>query len=166
MIKSDRPSIIEIIVFVVICCIVIAAVTGCSQGPNNQEIQAEKGAQLAESIRFTSNAEQENIHRRLELTSDPALLGYVTLFHKTGQVALYTAVEGKITSGGKRLTPPDRNVVGHIRRSMSDEGTWGSSNPYVYFWTPSGQYFQTSMDYIYSDKPMRLREEPLVIMSE
>ena len=48
----------------------------------------------------------------------------------------------------------------------SDEGTYGSSNPYVYFWTPGGQYIQTSMEYVYSDKPFRLSEEPIMVTAE
>lgn len=140
--------------------------------------QAQKAAAAANSIHFTENAEIDNIKKRLELTSSPGLLGYVTLINRVGQTVLYTPVQGKITSGSKRLTPPDRCDAGistgknecwygdgKVRAAPSDEGTWGSSNEYVFFWTPGGQYFQTSLDYVYSDKPYRLREEPLIDLS-
>lgn len=142
--------------------------------PTKKETQAEKARKAADAVTFTENAEIENIQRRLELTSAPGLLGYVALINRVGQVALYTPVKGKITSGGKRLTQPHQMVPGDggqytrdfVTPAPSDEGTWGSSNPYVYFWTPGDQYIQTSLEYVYSDKPFRLNEEPLMILAE
>ena len=40
--------------------------------------------------------------------------------------------------------------------SPSDEGTYGHSGEYVFFWTPAGQYIQWNGKYLYSDKPFRL----------
>ena len=69
--------------------------------------ESAKAAAAANSISFAAgNAEIDNIKRRLELTSDPALMGYVVLFNDMGQPILYTTVKGKVTSGAKRLTPP------------------------------------------------------------
>lgn len=129
--------------------------------------QAQKAKEAANAVRFDENAEIDNIRKRIELTSAPGLLGYVTLINRVGQAVMYTPVQGKITSGGKRLTPPQKewSVMGNnnaMGPAPSDEGTWGESNPYVYFWTPGGQYFQTSLDYVYSDKPYRLKEVPLI----
>jgi hypothetical protein len=152
------------------------ALGGCedTQTPTpTKTTQSQRAAEAANSISFTENAEIDNIKKRLELTSKPGLLGYVTIINRVGQAMLFSPVKGKITSGSKRLTQPDRAWKGDrgewnghfIRKAPSDEGTWGSSNPYVYFWTPGGQYFQTSMDYIYSDKPYRLTEKPLIDLS-
>lgn len=154
----------------------LAACDTSAQPKQNTTVRAEQAAKAvaaANSIRFNENEEIDNIKKRLELTSQPGLLGYVALINKVGQVALYTPVKGKITSGGKRLTPPEQlkaNYIGganggtaySVMTAPSDEGTYGHSNPYVFFWTPSDQYIQTSMDYVYSDKPFRLREEPLM----
>jgi hypothetical protein len=95
----------------------------------------------------------------------------VLLLNESGQPILYVAVKGKITSGSKRLTNPygcvpDRIGGGYtcgIGLSPSDEGTFGSSDPYIYFWSVSGQYYQWNGKYLYSDKPFRLSVEPLVI---
>ncbi len=74
---------------------------------------------------------------------------------------------GKVTSGGKRLTPPDRVASwgngAFVRNAPSDEGTWGSSNPYIFYWNDRGEYRQWSGQYLYSDKPFRLRIDPLVV---
>lgn len=145
------------------------------EAPKQKKVsEAQKAQRAAESITFTDNAEIENIKKRLELTSNPGLLGYIALINRVGQVVLYTPVSGKVTSGAKRLTPQsklwgvDRGQYNGsaIGPAPSDEGTWGSSNPYVYFWTPGGQYIQTSMEYVYSDKPFRLNEEPLMVVAD
>lgn len=137
--------------------------------------QSQKAKEAAETIKFTENAEIENIKRRLELTSDPGLLGFIVLF-ETGQTIAYYAVKGKVTSSGKRLTAPvqrwaiDRGKWSgsQLGPAPSDEGTWGSSNPYIYFWTINGEYKQWggSGTYLYSDKPFRLNKEPVVVTVE
>lgn len=139
-----------------------------------KQTQAQKAQKAADTIRFTENAEIENIKARLELTSNPGLTGFILLLNEMGQPIMYTGVKGKITSGGKRLTRPfqvtntnrdcgQNAECDDLTASPSDEGTWGSSNPYVYFWTTSGQYIQWNGKYLYSDKPFRTSVEPLVI---
>ena len=134
--------------------------------------QSQKAQEAAESISFTENAEIDNIKARLDLTSNPGLAGFVLLMNEAGQPIMYSGVKGKITSSGKRLTAPHR--VAQHGNSMkgyayvdtvtpSDEGTWGSSSPYIYFWTTTGQYIQWNGKYLYSDKPFRTKVEPLVI---
>lgn len=130
-------------------------VTGCTK--NSQFEQSQVAREAARSINFTENAEIDNIKKRLELTASSSLVGYVVLLNGTGQPILYTGIKGKITSGSKKLT--DGGVTG----TLSDEGTYGSSNPYIYFWSTSGVYHQWSGDYLYSDKPIRLSVQPLVV---
>ena len=153
------------------------ALTACKpEGQaSTKKTEAQRAAEAADSVTFTAgNAEIDNIKRRLELTSQPGLLGFVVLLNEAGQPIAKHTVSGKITSGGKRLTPPqkiwgiDRGQYSgsQLGAAPSDEGTWGSSNPYIYYWTTSGQYIQWSGDYLYSDKPFRLAVEPLVISIE
>lgn len=144
-------------------------ISGCVRNdpPSKKNEQAKIAERAANNIKFSANAEIENITKRLQLTSDPGLLGYVVLLNESGQPILYTAVKGKITSGSKRLTKPyeydNSNGAYNQVESPSDEGTYGSSNPYIYFWSESGQYIQWSGHYLYSDKPIRLSVKPLVI---
>ncbi len=142
----------------------MAALTlvACNDGGARQQ-QAQHGARLAEKAmsNVSDNGEQNNIYARLNLTGNPNLLGHIAIVNKVGQVVLYTTIKGKVTSGSKRLTNP--GYCGDKAGDCpSDEGTFGSSNPYIFFWTTQGQYIQTSMDYIYSDKPLRLEEKPLM----
>jgi hypothetical protein len=137
-----------------------------------KSVQAAKAKEAANSIVFAENAEIDNIKRRLELTSQPGLLGYVVLLNENGQPVYYTGVKGKVTSGSKRLTEPDRsNAWGAgtnnvVRSAPSDEGTYGSSGEYVFFWTTNDQYIQWNGKYFYSDKPIRLSVQPLVINAQ
>ena len=150
---------------------ILVVFASCGPLPTNTRYEeAAKAEQAAEKLRFTTNAERDNIKRRLEKTANPEQIGYIALVHYTGKIAMYTPVKGKVTSGGKRLTPP-QCLTNEFNCSPgepapSDEGTWGSSNPYIYFWSPSGQYFQTDMPYIYSDKPLRVTEAPLIAIDE
>ena len=154
--------------------ILLALGTACSVPETTQSVQSEKARDAAQSVRFDENAEIENIQHRLQLTSQPGLIGYIVLMNDAGQPVLYTAVKGKVTSGSKRLTDPEiclnyyKDDDNQLRNHTcpSDEGTYGSSNPYVYFWDQSGRYHQWSGDYLYSDQPIRLSVEPLVINVE
>jgi hypothetical protein len=143
---------------------------------SNKAGQTVKAEEAANSIRFEENAEIDNIKRRLQLTSNPGQIGFVVLFNDAGQPIMYTGVKGKITSSRKRLTATDYVSSGTrgecegscggnnvVRAAASDEGTYGASDTYIYFWTTDDQYIQWSGRYLYSDKPIRLRVEPLVV---
>ncbi len=138
-----------------------------TQPPTTQQQQADAARRAANSLTFTDNAEIDNIKRRLEITSKPGAIGFIILLNQAGQPILYEGVVGKVTSGGKRLTPPIKqwNVSpnNQLGPAPSDEGTWGSSAEYIYYWNQNGEYRQWSGTYLYSDRPLRLRIEPLVV---
>lgn len=135
-----------------------------------KDTEAAKAAAAANSVHFTENAEIDNIKRRLELTSQPGLLGFIAVINMSGAPVLYTCVKGKVTSGSKRLTKPwewQSNGSNYSNvDAPSDEGTYGSSSPYVYWWTCGGQYLQTDGNYIYSDKPFRLTAQPMIAVDQ
>lgn len=159
----------------IIASLAALALAACSeavaQGPTSQQIQAQKAAEAAQSVVFEKNAEIDNIQKRLKLTSNPGQIGFVLLLNQAGQPIMYTSVKGKITSGSKRLTPPEKKwsvdcgqyCNETLGAAPSDEGTWGASDSYVYFWTVDGQYIQWNGGYLYSDKPFRTNIKPLVI---
>jgi hypothetical protein len=145
----------------IICALASLALVGCDE-PTPQEVAAREGQHRAQAAinNSAANSEQDNIERRIRLTSQPGLLGYIVLLNETGQPILYTSIKGKVTSSGKRLTRP-YNAGGNP--SPSDEGAWGSSDPYIYFWTSDDQYMQWNGNYLYSNSPIRLATEPLVV---
>ena len=109
-------------IIAILCALLLTACLETEKASKN--VQAEKAKAAANSIQFTENAEIDNIKKRLELTANPGLLGFVVLLNETGQPVMYTGVKGKITSGGKRLTEPDRYTSqgpnGFIRHGASD----------------------------------------------
>ena len=145
--------------------------SGCDDPQQNQrDLQSQEAQKAANSVRFNGqNAEIDNITKRITLTSQPGIVGYVLLMNEAGQPILYETVVGKITSGSKRLTPPNKWWYtpggGHasIGGAPSDEGTWGSSSEYIFYWNDRGEYRQWNGKYLYSDKPFRTRQEPLII---
>lgn len=168
-----------VIAIIGIICAVVLPQIGCipteSKPAATKNAQAEKAKAAANSIQFTENAEIDNIRNRLELTANPGLLGFVVLLNETGQPVMSVAVKGKITSGSKRLTDPKTIVKtsnGNMGDNMavtdspSDEGTFGSSGEYIFFWTTAGQYIQWNGKYLYSDKPFRLSVEPIVVSQQ
>lgn len=142
---------------------------------DNRTQQARAAQTAAQSVQFNANAEIDNIKRRLELTANPNLLGYIILLNDAGQPILYEGVRGKVTTSGSRLTPPDRVVENSIGgtnggrsftsvRAPSDTGTYDTgTTQFIYYWSTSGTYRQWSGQYLYSDQPIRLRVEPLVV---
>lgn len=164
----------KIIAKIMLGAALLAGASACSDrvGPTAKTQQSQKAAEAANSINFAENAEIDNIKRRLELTSNPGALGFILLMNESGQPIMYTTVKGKVTSGSKRLTEPDRSgswgqgTNNVVRAAPSDEGTYGSSDQYIYFWTSNGQYVQHNGKYLYSDKPLRINVQPLVINIE
>lgn len=160
------------VLFSAAACLLLAACDAESIAqPSARDQQVNAAAQAANSVVFEKNAEIENIQRRLKLTSNPGQIGFVLLLNQAGQPIMYTSVKGKITSGGKRLTNPTapmRVDCGQycnegLAPGPSDEGTYGSSGDYVYFWTTDGQYVQWNGGYLYSDQPFRTNVQPLVL---
>ncbi len=159
------------LIIVMAAALSVAACEPTKSQPQQRNVQADKAAAAANAIVFSDNSEIDNIKARIELTSKPGTIGFVILLNESGQPIMYEGVKGKITSGSKRLTKPtairhSSNMNGQgwlLDQSPSDEGTWGSSNEYIFYWNQNGEYRQWNGKYLYSDKPFRLRVEPLVV---
>lgn len=117
-----------------------------------------------------SSLERANIKRRLELFSDESKVSYIYLI-SFGKVMTFYTVKGKITSGGKRLTATERLVDGGgsyeqnnlIVESPELDGTYGSSAPYIFFWTTDGVYVQWNGEYMLADQPLKLTTQPELV---
>ena len=145
----------------------------CDSASGQAQTQSDQVAQTMSKLlqqvpapQLDNSLERANISKRLTTFSDPAKISYIYLV-SYGRVMAYYVVKGKITSGNKRLTPqnqvayqdigsPDNVVV----EAPELDGTYGSSNPYVYFWTTDGTYVQWSGDYMLTDQPMQLATQP------
>lgn len=102
--------------------------------------------------------EQRNIKDRLILDNLPGSIKHLYVVSAySGQAILYSTVKGKVTSSGKRLNPTSIVVgsSGEYRRGgfdfgndfvtdevLQDDGTYGSSVEYLYWWDVQGRYHQ------------------------
>ena len=105
--------------------------------------------------------EQRNIKRRIEMENQAGAIKHLYIMSAlSGQVLIYSTVEGKVTSSGKRLSPY-RIVVGSsgdFKRKgftvdiggksyttdevLQDDGTYGSSIRYLFWFDSQGRFHQ------------------------
>lgn len=96
----------------------------------------------------------------------------------SGQVLIYSTVKGKVTSSGKRLNPYSVSVTsGEYNYNegipvtidgkqyttgevLQDDGTYGSSSEYIYWWDTNGKYHQ---QYMSSGIILHVSDQPLVV---
>jgi hypothetical protein len=155
-------------------CLALAACSVDTSTPQDAKArQAATGAAMAKDVLDHSggvNSEQSNIQKRLALTMNPGQVGFVMLLNQAGQPIAYYGIKGKLTSSHKRLTAPGQSGHSCYEGKCEDEtglpgddGVYGDSDNYIFFWDTDGAYHQWSGDYLYSDRPFRTRVEPLVI---
>lgn len=122
-------------------------------------------------------AEQQNIRERLLEDNKPGSVKHLYVISAySGQVIIYSTVRGKVTSGGKRLTPT--SLMGGERMSsggfpvqigneqkwttevLQDDGAYGSSMDYLYWWDTKGIYHQ---HYVGGGQIVHISNQPLVV---
>lgn len=107
--------------------------------------------------------EQRNVGKRLTEDNKPGAIKHLYVISPySGQVLIYSTVQGKVTSGGKRLSPRlvaalDGSDVGtkhggipvtigglekYTPEVLEDDGTYGESAQYLYWWDVRGVYHQ------------------------
>jgi len=123
-------------------------------------------------------AEQDNIKNRVGLENIPGSIKHLYVISPySGQVIIYSTIKGKVTSSGKRLSPSKsisergdfivpnvKDVNGnrsYTNEILQDDGTYGSSNPYIYWFDSKGiyhQHFFTGGQIIHiSDQPIAIK---------
>ncbi len=98
--------------------------------------------------------EQRNVADRLAMDNKPGSVKHLYIISPdSGQVLIYSTVRGKVTSSGKRLNPRTVNSndafevrIGRERHYttevLEDDGTYGSSVDYIYWWDAQNRYHQ------------------------
>ncbi len=111
--------------------------------------------------------EQSNVSKRLQqYARTGAILHLYVLSPTTGQPIIYSTVKGKVTSSGKKLSPVStikkyeigsgdnkttvyegqkviiQNGEYITTEVLADDGTYGSSVPYLYWFDTNGRYHQ------------------------
>lgn len=149
--------------------------SSCDSATNQKAAQTETVSQQLSRLtnavpipRLENSLERTNISNRLQLFSDPAKVSYIYLV-SFGKVMAFYTVKGKITSGSKRLTPPDQLVDQAVVNDQlvtsapELDGTYGPSAEYIYFWTTDGVYVQWNGEYMLAEQPLKLTTQPELV---
>jgi hypothetical protein len=124
--------------------------------------------------------EQMNVAKRLQNDNRVGAIKHLYVISPySGQVIIYSTVKGKVTSSGKRLTPKtvdgnglhndggDNSVYINKRKLITneviqDDGTYGDSDPYIYWWDVKGIYHQHFMA---GGQIVHVSDQPLSVKS-
>lgn len=170
----------------VLCVLALTAVLSQNDGcrDTSQPPQSASGVTKADVVVPTGpdglTAEQRNIRDRLVEDNKPGAIKHLYVISAfSGQVLLYSTVRGKVTSGGKRLTPttvtgPGGNAGEHddyvpvqigtnggayrTAEVLQDDGTYGTSGDYLFWWDTRGVYHQ---HYVQGGQIVHISSEPL-----
>lgn len=125
--------------------------------------------------------EQRNVKERYKIDNEPGAIKHLyVLSAYSGQVLIYSTVKGKVTSSGKRLTPVSVNNASdstnttygfrvdisgethYTNEVLQDDGTYGSSVEYLYWFDQKGVYHQ---HYIQGGQILHVSDQPLAVKS-
>jgi hypothetical protein len=167
-----------------VTCLILAlslyALASCNK-PGSDQVSS-SGARQADPYHVPKNSkghtvEQQNIYDRQEVTTDTTKVMWIHLIGLDGKIIRRMPVRNKVTSSGKRLEPTkvvvDPSETGgsypsyngyFVDELIQPDGTYGSSDPYIYWFDPPGRYHQWGtaggLGYLVTDYPIDL-ENPV-----
>jgi hypothetical protein len=152
--------------YLVVALLVLFAICGCDVQPAPPPISDSGVKKATVTVAVGKDGltnEQRNVAHRTDRenrVSSEDKLSHFYVFTSNGEALLHSTVKGKVTSSGKRLTPTSvtsgyagENYYGGIpiviagqelrtTEVTQDDGTYGSSSPYIYWWDRFGHYQQ------------------------
>jgi hypothetical protein len=168
------------IISIAIIVFMIIALSGCVDNPS-KPISDSGVSKTSVNVQTQPNGltiEQQNVKDRIALDNKPGSIKHLYVISSySGQVLIYSTVKGKVTSSGKRLTPytvssgsgqsccyaMPIDIGGgsyHTNEVLEDDGTYGSSMPYLYWWDTKGVYHQM---YITGGEIVQISDQPLAV---
>lgn len=91
-------------------------------------------------------------------------LGYIVLFTNSGAAVGSFIVDGKVSSLNSFLTPDSEDYAitnGHSEWLADVDGSYGSNDDGIFFFTPDGKYIEWTGIYLYSDIPFEV-DDPIL----
>lgn len=156
---------------------------GCAR----PEAQSVSGVKMATVGKLDTDdkghtVEQRNVLERIQHDNEIGAVKHLYVISPySGQVILYSTVKGKVTTGGKRLTPrtienyvdgegqaglPTVTIGGRrysTKEVANEDGTFGGGDaPYVYWTDTSGRYHQ---EYLSGGVVIHVSDQPLAVKS-
>jgi len=147
-------KIIRVIVAALIAAVAILTVAGCTTSDYQQrKEQQDANKPQGETL------EQKNLKRKLDLDEDANRVGYVYVM-SFGKFVGYYTVKGKISANGSQIAPEQEIICRYSGDSCQavdssqDDGTFGTGDPGIFFFTTEGTMVVTDLDYLYSTQPV------------
>jgi hypothetical protein len=127
-------------------------VTGCS-GQASQRREAQQASQIKDSL------EKKNLERKRDREEKPDAERYLYLMNY-GNIVGYYVTKGKVSSNGSQIGP-ETEVLSELSGnpvvdSAKDDGTYGTGDPGIFFFTSDDVMVETSLEYIQSDAPLSI----------
>ena len=156
------------------CLLLTAACDQQRQAPRSSSGVTKTTVAVATDPTTGLTIEQKNIGDRVDTDNTPGSIKHLYVISPySGQVIIYSTVKGKVTSSSKRLSPYTISddvwgfpvdfdgVEKRTDEVLQDDGTYGSSVPYIYWWDSQGRYHQhffTGGQIIHvSDNPLNVK---------
>ena len=98
-------------------------------------------------------------------------LGYIVLLTESGSIVGKFVVDGKVSSLNSYLTPDSQSYEGvyvgdTVNKWLPDvDGSYGTNDNGIFFFTPDGKYIEWTGIYLYSDIPFEI-SSPIITYSE
>jgi len=100
-------------------------------------------------------------------------LGYIILLTESGSVLGRFIVDGKVSSLNSWLTPDyayrdvaDSDNYEELIEMPDVDGTYGTNDDGIFFFTPDGKYLEWTGTYLYSDIPFIVADPILIVEGE
>ena len=158
------------ILLAAIMVILLMGIMGCYEyAPQTSSTGIAQKAPTA----LANSVEQDNINNRLQIMNKASTTLFFYGLSDNGVVIFRSVVKGKVTSSGKRLEPVSTNGNNYALNNnyycpstgangwcsnelLQADGTFGSSDNYVYWFDFEGNYFQWNGYYILTTKALSL----------
>ncbi len=175
----------KIKIFLILSALFVLVATSCCTSNCDTSVMSNSGVEQA-TVKVETDvnghtAEQNNIMARYKNDNKVGAIKYLYVISAySGQTILFSAVKGKVTSAGKRLTPtsvePNSSVDMSYRYNqvviagkelltsevIQDDGTYGQSDPYIYWFDTKGIYHQ---HYLSGGQIVHVSDAPLNVKS-
>jgi hypothetical protein len=128
-----------------------------------------------------TSSERKNVAKRAEIFNNEEKISYIYLVSYGKIMAFYT-VKGKVSSLQSYLAPLEQMVDyrgrkcdgswsnscnssegSYIVSAPDIDGTYGENVEGIFFFTTEGAYVEWKGDYMMSDQPLKLSQEPMLI---
>jgi hypothetical protein len=167
----------RIVLFVGLFCFFIFSAETCGDKAVSSSGVEKASVEIKTDI-SGHTVEQKNIMERVKRDNLPGSVKHLYIISAySGQVIIYSTVMSKVTSGNKRLNPstvggtststngfrvdfPGTTSTYYTDEVLGDDGVYGTSGDYVYWFDTKGVYHQ---HYITGGQIVHISDQPLAV---